>query len=350
MADVGDLESPVRKGVRVRIPPLAPVLALLALCAPAMADEACDPTTGACDVREPVTPPRARALFAHPVVRLPGPITQGHVDSLAHIPTVAELTLGPGEVTTLAPLRVLMRLATLRIDVKHVALLATAGPLPALRRLEIIGCPESLPGVAGFVGLEELVLHGPLDCRTWLEKLRGAPKLKKIIATGGGKLPSLDGLDGVPTLMELQLRGVRIGEPRALAALHQLRRLEVESMGDLRPLAGLTNLEALTIDPGAAGKSLRAIDLAPLAALPNLRSLTLGSHEVVSLRSLRASRSLRVLSLDGKCNYDFFTLPHTLESVTVTGGSVPKLERWDIDVFDRVRFRVSAAPGVTRCE
>jgi len=144
----------------------------------------------------------------------------------------------------------------------------------------------------------DLDLHDP----ALLQATRKLPHLKRLICRFSGKLDSLEILDGIPKIIDLDVSDCPIIdlEPiRSLATPGTLRSVKLAGcsrLSDIGPLAGLSELESLDLSDCCIVRDLR-----PLAALRRLRHLRLRgcSRSSLDLVPLGSLSDLRILSLAG---------------------------------------------------
>jgi hypothetical protein len=183
-----------------------------------------------------------------------------------------------------------------------------------LRFLHILGPAKGWAKLRECTGLEEarLIDVQIANLRRW-----NTWKRLGLLVLSGRAVKSIDGLESCENLEELTLLNM---DMRELAPLHDLQRLRTLTLcmvargADLKSVARIPNLRALTIEHAAVGdvlhlptlrdlaeaKGLEEIrimhaavddgDLLALAALPNLREVTLGSEIGGDVERLRAAR------------------------------------------------------------
>jgi Leucine-rich repeat (LRR) protein len=193
----------------------------------------------------------------------------------------------------------LSRLVGLRQLTLHARLLQSVEPLRALTslvELKLFDC-RRLPDLTAIDALKELEkLDISLSGQGRPAPSLHLPKLRELVQyeLNVRALPSLEGL---PALEELT---VWLAELETLAGLehgHCLRKLTLggsKTLTDLRPLAGLTALEELSLD-----EFEKVEDLSPLAALRSLKRLIIGGARVRDLSPLANLTELRHLELPG---------------------------------------------------
>lgn len=154
-----------------------------------------------------------------------------------------------------------------------------------------------------FTALTELVLCGQFKDLAFLPALTGLQRL----GLWRNKLASLAGVEALPALRYLELRTCGAKDLTPLAALDELRALEISNergLAGLAVLSGLRRLQRLWLI--ACGASLQ---LPSLADLPELRVLVLDKlatpHNLQAAASARGLRCL-ILSGSGKINPDDF--------------------------------------------
>lgn len=168
-----------------------------------------------------------------------------------------------------------------------------------IETLVIDGCTEleNLPSLAQLANLKDLKLHTDLRS-TDISALSSLPALKKLDLSDCG----LESLPVFPKanspLEELILDGnpcVSTGDLSAFSALRTLS-LQESSVEDLSGLAGLTQLEELTITSGFSPNNVTLYDSTPLAGLSQLQKLTLSTCS--DMNFLTNLSELRELSLN----------------------------------------------------
>ncbi len=182
----------------------------------------------------------------------------------------------------LAPSELLDDLSEVASDVRVVSVYGRAKTFDRLvdfsrlERLWVSGLPHAAAGLLGQLrSLRSLVIH---DCRSpSLAPLAGLSDLEFLAICGSSKLRSLAGIGDCRKLRELIL-------------------FDCCNYGDLSPIEGLTQLEALCLE-GGFSKQLRLETLSPIASLTNLRRLRLASLRAAdkSLEGLLPLKNLRTV-------------------------------------------------------
>ncbi len=155
----------------------------------------------------------------------------------------------------------------------------------------------SLEPLKGLIKLEKLELLGVAV--EDLAPLGGLPALQELQIQGCLKLKSLAPLAQMPALTRVRFHGATAAELGALAALSSLTRLELPSStaGDAVFASSLKQIEHLDL---AGSKALA--DISALANLKALRHLDLTGTAVKDLAPLAGLETLRVLRVSKKAN------------------------------------------------
>jgi hypothetical protein len=134
---------------------------------------------------------------------------------------------------------------------------------------------DSLPGMAQLTFLKLLRWRGETT-----SFLAGIPRLEMLFVEGKRQFTDLNGLEGCPSLVRMNMVDVQ-GE-------------------SLAPLAGLTELQWLTICGDWKMRNENALDLADLARLQRLHTLVLTyAGQILSLAPLASLPALRDVRLRG---------------------------------------------------
>ncbi len=266
---------------------------------------------------------------------------------LADLDALERLVIEEGKLQDLSPLSGLTQLSVLKlladVTAEDLTWLKNLTNLQELR-LDSYGL-QSLRGLEDMVHLQSLEIRGDLGCPFVqdLSPLSGLTELKtRTISVNGQRydtdfaslsgltqMESLDvpggdgtkGLDLTPLagMKNLQIlrTGCNIIDLSPLAGLTQLRELELDQGGfgatsdnveydSLEPLAGLTNLQYLTI------RNKHVSDLSPLSGLTNLQSLTIyNGSSITDVTPLAALPNLKSLSISaGPQEIDTSALSH----------------------------------------
>ncbi len=166
--------------------------------------------------------------------------------------------------------------------------------LKGLQSLALFGCRRltSIEPLEALTNLEELDLREtPVDN---LEPLQGLTGLQKLLFRGT-LIDKLQPLGGLTNLRNLRLTGTRVEQLEPLAALTHLQDLDLTEtqVHDLSPLSGLTQLQSLYL----SGTNVN--DLHALASLTDLRHLDLRGTSIndSSLKHLSSLANLNRLDL-----------------------------------------------------
>jgi len=215
--------------------------------------------------------------------------------------------------TNLSALEKMTRMRQLSANLFRDALNGVA-KMSELRFLHILGPAKGWAKLRECTELEEarLIDVQIANLRRWDTWKR----LRLLVLSGRG-VKSIDGLASCENLEELTLLNMDMTELAPLPELRRLRTLTlwmVAKGADLKSVAQIPNLRALTIEHAAVGDvrhlpTLRDLagaaqleeirimhaavddgDLLALAALPNLREVTLGSEIGGDVEALRAAR------------------------------------------------------------
>ncbi len=233
----------------------------------------------------------------------------------AKLPRLRELWVtggaqGGGEVVgeVLAEIAELARLERLCLSCPIKTLPAALAKLPALRALELGDLPDrAIPEVVGALrGLEVLKISGHVSGLP--ASFANLTRLRELDLAGalnsGALLSRFDDIDKLKPLPRVlsQMTGLEVlalgqcgvFDLAPIAPLEKLRelRLEWSGMTTLEPLAGLVELEVLSLE-----QCDRVRDLSPLAKLTKLRELDLASCRPESLDALRALPALNKLDV-----------------------------------------------------
>jgi Leucine-rich repeat (LRR) protein len=266
-----------------------------------------------------------------------GGLKENQDRGLAHVaglPALKSLRLSGCNTTDLglAQLAKSRSLEKLVIDYGYKITGAGLAGLTALKNLRLYTCPKTsdagLASLAKCPALEGLVVHnpGPEARGAWMGHLAKLPLRRLNLSFCRLDPNGFAGLRGQKRLDSLTIHYSYLGdgEMASLRGLAGLRTLDVITTGHisdagLAPLAGLTNLESITLDyakAGAAGvahlkglKKLRRLSLreslvndaalAHLAGLTELRELRLNNTQVTDrgLPHLRGLTKLQVVVL-----------------------------------------------------
>jgi hypothetical protein len=212
-----------------------------------------------------------------------------------------------------------------------------------ITRLSFSGLTISLSDVQP---LQRLTALQDLDLG-WCKGLRDASPLSTLTSLRKLRLPisgliDLSALAGLPQLQELTLRGAssELLDLRGLSGLTELRRLDLTSTSqdlvDLRPLKTLHKLERLRLGHH------QVTDLSPLAELTQLQDLHLGTlDELSDLSPIAGLKSLQNLTIASDKLSDLRPLAGLTElrTLTIRARSVsdigplsglPQLEQLDL--------------------
>lgn len=174
-------------------------------------------------------------------------------------------------------LRKLDNLKTLRIDANHVFELPQLGHLPKLESVHMTQ-PDSLTPLRGAKQLKTLVVE-PEHFAHYAEHLK-----------------SLDGVEGLPNLVELEAANSNVHDLSPLRGLKRLESLNLAGApaADLSPLADCTGLKYLAVGDEVQPQP---IDLAPICKLPELEELSVFGAAVVQPDELARMKKLRYLRI-----------------------------------------------------
>ncbi len=264
-----------------------------------------------------------------------GPIVD--LSQLRHMTKLAELSFSGGKIPSLAPLKTLPALRSLKI---HVGRELPDG-LPDLSQLKRLSISLNFGGPAPSIGdltalknLETLVLAcgelGPIDPLSELSQLRS-------LCLNQTPITDLSSLSGLRCLEQLFLYQVPVVDLTALSNLRKLTRLDIAhtKVVALGPLAGCQRLAELKagctciedLSPLAGHCELKALelfstpvrDLTPLATAARLEKLHLSGTQVSNVDALSRLEGLRDLNLAGTPVSDAAAL-----------GSLTRLEKLDL--------------------
>jgi internalin A len=128
---------------------------------------------------------------------------------------------------------------------------------------------------------------GTDDCELAFKKLKSLTTLHLY------RVVDIKPLAGLTNLQELTLQGGLIVDIKPLAGLTKLQKLDLDHnrVVDIKPLAGLTNLQKLSLDDN------HIIDIKPLAGLTKLQDLNLNFNLIVDVKPLAGLTKLDRLSL-----------------------------------------------------
>ena len=165
---------------------------------------------------------------------------------------------------------------------------------------------DDLTGLEAATGLETLLLFD--NAVVDLSPLGHLGSLTELFLDRNG-FETLEGLAPLTTLTTLSLTGNPVEDLSPLAGLTALNRLWLDETGvmELEPLTGLTALHMLIlqcadrddVEGRADCESESITDISPLAGLTNLTDLNLNFHNVVDISPLGESTRLNVLALWG---------------------------------------------------
>jgi hypothetical protein len=164
--------------------------------------------------------------------------------------------------------------------------------LPGLRLLAVSGNPTDDSAIGRAVGLERVVLQTTAKNRLdW-------SALDRLARLDVSSRPGLESLAAAGGLQSLVVWECEEPDLSVLGTIGSLRELALKPARKLRSLAGIDGL------PSLVSLELNyvpvALDLAPLGALPDLRVLTLqGCRRQLSLEGIEQSTGLRELYLEG---------------------------------------------------
>jgi hypothetical protein len=275
--------------------------------------------------------PQIKQLLLSSSVTLPDSATVKHLTGLESVFAFPAAGTGKLDLASL-PAERMRNLAFSRWFATNLSALEK---MAGMRRLSANLFRDALDGVARMSELRFLQVLGP--AKGWA-KLRECGQLEeahlidvqianlrrwntwkrlRVLVLSGRGVKSIDGLEDCENLEELTLLDMNMTELAPLRDLRRLRSLALRMVAkgaDLKSVARIPNLRALTIEHAAVGdvlhlptlkeleeaKELEEIrimhatvddgDLLALAGLPNLREVTLGSDIGGDVEALRAAR------------------------------------------------------------
>ncbi|SDE98237.1 Leucine Rich repeat-containing protein [Blastococcus aurantiacus] len=190
-----------------------------------------------------------------------------------------------------------------------------------------VAAAAGLPGATDGVSDRDLSAITDLSC---------TPETSAL-----GPVRSLEGIQRLPNLVELDLSGNGLTDIAPLASLPQLGILDLSRnrISDISPLAALARLGTLTltdnqvadIGPLAAlplhdlGLSQNPVsDLSPLAGTTTLNALGVAAAQVTDISALAGKDALRALDLSGNSITDVFPLAGlpTLDTLRLGGNAI----------------------------
>ena len=277
-----------------------------------------------------------------------------NLTGLEHCTSLRLLDLEDGDVVSLAPLKSLPKLDSLRIHKVRPGGLAEEYPTHLLNLACVLNEHESLPPglIASLRYLDLTATYTVVD----LAGLSGARELRTLILDQ----VSVDHLEVLGTLPHLEILSLRKGQgwdggpPEhpitwSLGACPRLRVLDLEGQAihDLSFLAGLTSLEMLDLDSledykGQGWDGLHVKEVSPLANLVHLTDLRLcgimeylgpmdGANyipvgEIADVRALANLTSLRTLDVSGQLISDVvpITSLQSLWFLSLAGNPIKK--------------------------
>lgn len=217
------------------------------------------------------------------------------------VPGLRNLQIISEAAQDLAPLEGLTELRRIGVDASEIDGPRRLRHLPRLTHLRLNGDHDvhELGGPGAFPELRELHL-GDAGWRTDLRVLDLAPRLRKLILVRWGALVDVRGVERwTHTLEVLEVWSdevVNLAEAAKLANLVELH-LPTRTVVDLRPLAGLSRLEVLTVGP------LDRAVVGLTATWPALREIRVAERIEVDpsvIVELRDHRGVRVCDLRGR--------------------------------------------------
>ena len=170
---------------------------------------------------------------------------------------------------------------------------------------------QSMSGLEGMANLETLEIHDGTGCPFVqdLSGLKGMTDLRVLWLRDSGSAyqsynPDLASLSGLMNLEELIVPGGDGTVALDLTPLSNLKKLRILRTGcnavDLAPLSGLKELTELDLQNGGFGPTSGNVEytsLAPLAGLENLESLTIRNSHISDLTPLSGLKNLRSLTI-----------------------------------------------------
>lgn len=313
--------------------------------------------------------PQVKELLLSSSVTLPDAATVKHLTGLESVYAFPAAGTGKLDLASL-PAEKIRNLAFSRWFATNLSALEK---MTGMRKLSANLFRDSLDGVAKMCELRFLHVLGP--AKGWA-KLRECTQLEeahlidvqianlrrwntwkrlRLLVLSGRGVKSIDGLESCESLEQLTLLNMNMTALAPLRDLHRLRTLAlimVAKGADLRSVARIPNLRALTIEHAVVGdvvhlpalkelaeaKRLEEIrimhaavddgDLLPLAALPNLREVTLGSEIGGDVEALRAARPEVKMNFTPP-NARFEALKEKLGGVTIRRPG-EGLQQWSI--------------------
>ena len=206
------------------------------------------------------------------------------------IPSVSEI----GDLSPLSGLTALKTLAVNGISYSGIGKITSLEPLGDLKNLEVINLNvDSETGVdltplAGLAHLRELTLGGAVHMDS-LEVFSNMTEMEELVlhATNSNYCSASD-LSVFSHMTKLQRLSISVDGLTSLTGLEPLHELlEIElysqdsSCATLQPLAGLENLQSVTISLVGT----RSLDISALGRLPNLQSAHVGPERAISDKS-----------------------------------------------------------------
>lgn len=165
----------------------------------------------------------------------------------------------------------------------------------------------------------------PLDSPPQREQLHEIAFLKRVDISGNKGISSLDPLQKLNSLTQLNASGSGISDLRALTNLFDLQVLDVSNTAvqDAAPLTGIEKLQELNI----SGTGIT--DLAPLTRLANLRNLGLDRVQARNPEVLTRLHRLEMVYGDGVPGFDRIVerLWDSIPGVLVV-YQTPELKKW----------------------
>ena len=210
----------------------------------------------------------------------------GNLENL-RIPSVSEIS----DLTPLSGLTGLKTLAVNGISYSGVGKITSLEPLANLKNLEVINLNvDSETGVdltplAGLTHLRELTFGGAVHMES-LDIFSEMTELQELVlhATNTNYCSAAD-LSALSHMTKLQRLSIEVDGLTSLAGLeplHELLEIELYSRGSscatLQPLAGLENLQSVTIHLIGT----RSLDISALGNLPNLQWVDIGPSRAIS--------------------------------------------------------------------
>lgn len=198
--------------------------------------------------------------------------------------------------------------------------------LTHLEWLSIENCGEltDMSGVTSLLSLRELTLEKPYDCPE--PSLAGLTNLERLTLKGFGScafLPELTGLE------ELVLRSCNLPPELDLSGLTKLRKLTCTTYGSDRSLNFINRIH--TLEELNLGGMVTYEDISAIFALPQLRALNISGMECeIDFDKVADNPSLEILEMAGIKLY---------ENVTIEGGyGIVSIDWDDVYLADHLDF------------